>query len=156
MEISSKTSKSDQSLQIFFKGNSTEFLAYFKKAIDFLIDPAVCQPPDNNFWKVSDYIIKPGSYIFLSSNRKSKSFIESFFKQIKSKNSEYLLDIVLVGLSWLKLDIDSLPKSDENFNYIIFEGRILKILKNKQKITKKLLSKFIRPQSWVWFAELTD
>ena len=143
-------------LEIGFKGSRAEFFQFYKQSLDHLIDPELNFSPAIDFPRVSGYIIKPGSYVFLQTKNYSKEFLSEFLQHLLNTNSEYLKDIILVGKKWLKLDMDWIPKSDTNFNYIVFEHKILKVIPSSQKYLDCLSEELITPQSWLWLVNLSD
>ena len=141
-------------LEIAFKGSQAEFLTFYCQSLNHLTDPQQNPAPVANFPRVSGYVIKPGGYIFLQAINPNKESLSEFLKQILTIHSEYLKDIILVGRKWLKLDLDLIPKSDKNFNYIIFEGKILKVIPSKNRYLDRLNEDLIAPQSWVWLLQI--
>jgi hypothetical protein len=141
-------------LEITFKGSQTEFLTFYKQSLDHLTDPQQNPAPAADFPRVTGYVIKPGGYIFLQTINPNKESLRLFLQEILKIQPEYLKDIVLVGRKWLKLDVDWIPKSDKNFNYIVFENKILKVIPTKNKYLDTLNEDLIAPQSWVWLVEI--
>jgi hypothetical protein len=156
MKNSFSVGRISTTLEIAFKGTEVEFLKFYKQSLDHLTNPEQNAQPVANFPRVTGYVVKPGGYIFLQSKNQSKRFLKSFLKEIISIHPQYLKDIVLVGRKWLKLDIDWIPKSDQNFNYIVFEGKILKVIPTKNNYKSRLSDEFISPQSWIWLVEIVQ
>ena len=141
-------------LEIAFKGSQIEFLEFYKQSLNHLTDPQQNHAPSANFPRVTGYVIKPGGYIFLQTINPNKESLQLFVLKILKIQPEYLKDLVLVGIKWLKLDVDCIPKSDKNFSYIVFENKILKVIPTKNKYLDRLNEDLIAPQSWVWLVEI--
>lgn len=154
MKSSFSPGRLSTTLEIGFAGTEADFLKFYKQSLEHLIDPENAPAPAKNFPRVGGYVIKPGGYIFLQNRNPDKKLLNLFLQEILSIHPEYLKDIVLVGRKWLKLDIDWIPKSDKNFNYIVFENKILKVIPTKNKYLERLNEDLIAPQSWVWLVEI--
>jgi hypothetical protein len=58
--------------------------------------------------------------------------------------------VYLVGPSWLKLDLDGVPKSDQAVDLIFFENKIFKTLTSQKLFSEKMQEQVLPTGSLLW------